>query len=128
MQYEGDEREGRLAVFVFERSPHIHHSLTPPPSYPQVLVFERGPLVFVFNWSPTKDYEGYKVRRGKEVVGYKVRRGSPTKDYEGYKVRGGKGGKGYKVRGAGAGRGGRKGGGGRVMRGGADEEALCRPE
>ncbi|GAX82082.1 hypothetical protein CEUSTIGMA_g9510.t1 [Chlamydomonas eustigma] len=27
----------------------------------QVLVFERGPLVFVFNWNPLKDYEGYKV-------------------------------------------------------------------
>mmetsp|Transcript_7040 Transcript_7040/g.15465 ORF Transcript_7040/g.15465 Transcript_7040/m.15465 type:complete len:773 (+) Transcript_7040:158-2476(+) len=27
----------------------------------QVLVFERGPLLFVFNWSPNKDYEGYKV-------------------------------------------------------------------
>ena len=95
-------REGLLCLSSNGAPTYITPS-PPPPSYPQVLVFERGPLVFVFNWSPTKDYEGYKVRRGK-------------------------GGKGYKVRGAGAGRGGRKGGGGRVMRGGADEEALCRPE
>jgi hypothetical protein len=26
----------------------------------QVLVAERGPLVFVFNFSPFSDYEGYK--------------------------------------------------------------------
>ena len=28
----------------------------------KVLVFERGPLVFVLNWSPTQSYEAYKVR------------------------------------------------------------------
>lgn len=28
---------------------------------PQVLVAERGPLVFVFNWHPHEDYEGLKV-------------------------------------------------------------------
>jgi 1,4-alpha-glucan branching enzyme len=27
----------------------------------QVLVAERGPLVFVFNWHPHEDYEGLKV-------------------------------------------------------------------
>ncbi len=27
----------------------------------QVIVAERGPLVFVFNFSPYNDYEGYKV-------------------------------------------------------------------
>lgn len=27
----------------------------------QVIVAERGPLVFVFNFSPFNDYEGYKV-------------------------------------------------------------------
>ncbi len=27
----------------------------------QVIVAERGPLVFVFNFSPYSDYEGYKV-------------------------------------------------------------------
>jgi 1,4-alpha-glucan branching enzyme len=27
----------------------------------QVLVAERGPLVFVFNWHPHDDYEGMKV-------------------------------------------------------------------
>lgn len=26
----------------------------------QVLVAERGPLVFVFNFSPAQDYDGYK--------------------------------------------------------------------
>jgi hypothetical protein len=26
-----------------------------------VLVAERGPLVFVFNWNPKEDYEGLKV-------------------------------------------------------------------
>ena len=30
----------------------------------QVLVAERGPLVFVFNFSPHNDYEGLKVREG----------------------------------------------------------------
>ena len=28
----------------------------------QVIVAERGPLVFVFNFSPFNDYEGYKAR------------------------------------------------------------------
>ena len=27
----------------------------------QIIVAERGPLVFVFNFSPFSDYEGYKV-------------------------------------------------------------------
>ena len=27
----------------------------------QIIVAERGPLVFVFNFSPFNDYEGYKV-------------------------------------------------------------------
>ena len=29
---------------------------------PQVIVAERGPLVWVFNFSPFNDYEGFKVR------------------------------------------------------------------
>jgi hypothetical protein len=28
----------------------------------QVIVAERGPLVWVFNFSPTRDYEGLKAR------------------------------------------------------------------
>jgi hypothetical protein len=36
-------------------TPHLH-----PPS-PQVLVAERGPLTFVFNFSPHTDYEGLRV-------------------------------------------------------------------
>ena len=27
----------------------------------QIIVAERGPLLFVFNFSPFNDYEGYKV-------------------------------------------------------------------
>jgi hypothetical protein len=32
------------------------------PPLPQVIVAERGPLVFVFNFSPVTDYEGLQVR------------------------------------------------------------------
>jgi hypothetical protein len=40
-------------------------------SWLQVLVAERGPLVFVFNWHPHQDYEGLKVAApepGKELL------------------------------------------------------------
>lgn len=41
----------------------------------QVLVAERGPLVFVFNWHPHQDYEGLKVAApepGTELSGWSV--------------------------------------------------------
>jgi hypothetical protein len=43
-----------------------HHGCTPPfrqhqLAWLQVLVAERGPLVFVFNFSPFNDYEGLQV-------------------------------------------------------------------
>jgi hypothetical protein len=37
-------------------------SLPARPPLPQVIVAERGPLVFVFNFSPVTDYEGLQVR------------------------------------------------------------------
>ena len=43
---------------------HRHQWVTHMDDERQVLVFERGPLVFVFNWSPHKDYEGLKVGAG----------------------------------------------------------------
>lgn len=44
---------------------HVTSPAPLPPSLPalQVLVAERGPLVFVFNFSPHNDYEGLKVGR-----------------------------------------------------------------
>jgi hypothetical protein len=51
--------------------PYGGHSLTKPQArvraslFPtlQVLVFERGPLLFVFNWSPHQSYEVTGVPR-----------------------------------------------------------------
>jgi hypothetical protein len=44
----GNETDGTLKVFV--------------DACVQLIVAERGPLVFVFNFSPFNDYEGYKVQ------------------------------------------------------------------
>eukprot|EP00798_Chlamydomonas_sp_ICE-L_P020992 gene20992-27850_t len=38
-----------------------HQWVTHTDEAEQVLVFERGPLVFVLNWSPTQNHEGYEV-------------------------------------------------------------------
>lgn len=47
---------------------HSHQWVTHMDDERQVLVFERGPLVFVFNWSPHKDYEGLKVGAGRLLL------------------------------------------------------------
>lgn len=47
---------------------HRHQWVTHMDDERQVLVFERGPLVFVFNWSPHKDYEGLKVGVGRPLL------------------------------------------------------------
>ena len=60
----GEAAWTRNVMFVCNPGVEPLPSLPRPPN-PQVLVFERGPLVFVFNWSPTKDHEGYKVRGGR---------------------------------------------------------------
>ena len=60
----GEAAWTRSVMFVCNPGVEPLPSLPRPPN-PQVLVFERGPLVFVFNWSPTKDHEGYKVRGGR---------------------------------------------------------------
>ncbi|KAG1666835.1 hypothetical protein FOA52_009459 [Chlamydomonas sp. UWO 241] len=46
-------------TFGFVPSPH--QWVTHMDEKAQVLVFERGPLVFVLNWHPSSDYEGFKV-------------------------------------------------------------------
>ena len=52
----------RVRRYQFLSSPH--QWVTHADEKEQVLVFERGPLVFVFNWSPNEDYAGYKVGDG----------------------------------------------------------------
>jgi 1,4-alpha-glucan branching enzyme len=49
----------------------------------QVIVFERGELVFVFNFHPTSDYEGFKV--GCDVPGkYRVALDSDAPEFGGH--------------------------------------------
>ena len=48
-----------------------------------MIVFERGGLLFVFNFHPSKSYTGYKV--GVEMPGkYRVVLDSDSKTYDGY--------------------------------------------
>ena len=54
MRQETTYSGGLLVKHCTERAPL-------PSSMLQVLVAERGPLVFVFNFSPFHDYEGLKV-------------------------------------------------------------------